>query len=280
MTPRQASRAADIFTGLVIVSVAVALGGLTWRLVGARSAQTPPPAAGAVPPAPAPDISAALALAPFGQADGSSAPATSLALVLRGVILAVPASASTALIAPSGGQPVSYAVGAALPGGATIEQIALDRVLIRVNGRLERLDLPRISAGGVAPAQPPASIAPAVAPGGMVPATGPSDGSGPQPMQAITPSAPPAPPGADAASLLDGLGAAPVGGAYRIGADPSPAARKAGLLPGDVIERINGMPATAIASDRQLMASAMAGGAAQVDVLRGGKRISFSFSLR
>ena len=62
--------------------------------------------------------------------------------------------------------------------------------------------------------------------------------------------------GASAASLLDGLGAAPVGGAYRIGADPSPAARKAGLLPGDVIERINGLPATAVtaAADGRIFA--------------------------
>jgi general secretion pathway protein C len=271
MTPRQASRAADIFTGLVIASVAVALAGLTWRIMGARPADTPPPAAGAAPvPAPPADVSAALALSPFGRPDAGSAQPTGLALVLRGVVLADPRSASSALIAPAGGQPVSYAVGQAVPGGATIEEIALDRVLLRVNGRLERLDLPRVSAAGAAPAtaQPVASV----------PASGPSDGSGPQPMQAIAP--PPAPaanPGP--LSLLQNLGAAPAGGAYRIGAEPSPEARRAGLLPGDVIDRINGLPATAVAADRQLLAQAMAA-PAQIDVLRGGKRISFSFALR
>lgn len=274
MTPRQAARAADLFTGLVIASVAIALAGLTWRLVGARPADVPPPAAGQpAAPAPAADISAALALAPFGRPDASSAAPTSLALALRGVILADPPSASSALIAPTGGQPVSYAVGQAVPGGATIEQIAFDRVLLRVNGRLERLDLPRISAAG-APAAP-AVVAAAAPPATAVPATGPSDGSGSQPMQAIAGPAPASGP----LSLLDKLGAAPVGGSYRIGAQPSAEARQAGLLPGDVIERINGLPATAVASDRQLIAQMMAG-PAQIDVLRGGKRVSFSFALR
>ncbi|ABQ68948.1 PDZ/DHR/GLGF domain protein [Rhizorhabdus wittichii RW1] len=273
MTPRQASRAADIFTGLVVASVAVALAGLTWHLFGAGPAD-PPQATGAAPMA-ATDIAPALALAPFGRPDASSAQPTSLALQLRGVILADPPSASTALIAPPGGRPVSYAVGASV-GGATIEEIAFNRVLLRNNGRLERLDLPRPSLGGEAAS---ATTPPPPPPPGAVPATGPSDGSGPQPMQAITPP-PGAPNGASAASLLDGLGAAPVGGAYRIGADPSPAARKAGLLPGDVIERINGLPATAVTADRQLMAQVMAGGPAQIDVLRGGKRVSFSFALR
>lgn len=274
MTPRQASRAADVFTGLVVASVAVALAGLTWHLFGAGPAD-PPPVTGGVAPAAA-DIGPALALAPFGRPDASSAQPTSLALQLRGVILADPPSASTALIAPNGGRPVSYVVGQAVPGGATIEAIAFDRVLLRVEGRLERLDLPRLSQAGEASSGPPAAAPP---PLGATPATGPSDGSGPQPMQAIIPSSG-APAGASAASLLDGLGAAPVGGAYRIGADPSPAARKAGLLPGDVIERINGLPATAVTADRQLMAQVMAGGPAQIDVLRGGKRVSFSFALR
>lgn len=268
---KRAARAADIFTGLVVASVGLALAGLTWRIAGARPAATPPPAASPPIAAPAADITAALALAPFGRPDASSAQPTSLALVLRGVILASPASASTALIAPNGGQPVAYAIGAAVPGGATLEDIAMSGVLLRVNGRLERLDLPRMSANGSAPL-------PVAAPSASV-QSGPSDGSVPPPMQAIAAPPPPATESGPLA-LLGKLGAAPEGGAYRVGADPSPEARRAGLLAGDVIERINGMPATAVVSDRQLIAQAMAAGPAQIDVLRGGKRISFSFALR
>ncbi len=272
MTPLQAARAADIFTGLVVASVGLALAGLTWRIAGARPAATPPPAAAPPIAAPAADITPALALAPFGRPDASSAQPTSLALVLRGIILANPASASTALIAPNGGQPVAYAVGAAVPGGATLEEIAMSGVLLRVNGRLERLDLPRMSANGSAPL-PVTAPAPAAPP----PAT--ADGSTPPPMQAVA-APPPAAMDGGPLALLSKLGAAPDGGAYRVGADPSPEARRAGLLAGDVIERINGMPATAVVSDRQLIAQAMAAGPAQIDVLRGGKRISFSFALR
>ena len=280
MTPRQAARAADIFTGLVIASVAVALAGLTWRIVGARPAATPPPAAGAaaaiassptVAPAIALDVSPALALAPFGRPDAASAQPTALALVLRGVVLANRPSASSALIAPAGGQPVAYAIGQVVPGGATIEEIALDRVLLRVNGRLERLDLPRVSAAGAAPAASPAT--------GPISADGTQVQAQPmQAMQAIAGAPPAAGPGP--LSLLDRLGAAPDGGAYRIGAEPSAEARRAGLLPGDVIDKINGLPATAVAADRQLIAQAIAAGPAQVEVVRGGKRFSFSFALR
>ncbi len=274
MTPRQASRAADIFTALVIASVAISLGVTTWHLLGASSAKPASAPVAAAPGGPV-DIAPALALAPFGQPDASSAPPTSLALQLRGIILADPASASSALIAPTGGQPVAYGVGQSVPGGATIEAIAFDTVLLRTNGRLERLDLPRISANGQAPA------AAAPPPPGAVPATGPSDGSGSQPLQAFTPGSPsPGAPAGGPLSLLDRLGAAPVGGAYRVGTSPSPEARDAGLLPGDVIERINGMPATAVAADRQLLAQIMAAGPAQVEVVRGGKRVTFSFALR
>lgn len=276
MTPRQASRAADIFTALVIASVAISLGVTTWHLLGARSAQ-PASAPTFSTPTGNVDVAPALALAPFGRPDASSAPPTSLALQLRGIILADPASASTVLIAPTGGQPVAYVVGQAVPGGATVEAIAFDKVLLRTNGRLERLDLPRISANG----QAPSAAAPMPQPAGAAPTTGPSDGSGSQPLQAFAPGSPP--PGAPAGgplSLLDRLGAAPVGGAYRVGTSPSPEAREAGLLPGDVIERINGMPATAVAADRQLLAQIMAAGPAQVEVVRGGKRVTFSFALR
>ncbi len=207
-----------------------------------------------------------LALAPFGRPDAASAQPTSLSIVLRGIMLVDPHSASLAMIAPNGGRPVSYAVGQSVPGGATLEEISLTRVLLRVNGRLERLDLPKLSAAGDSP---PAA-----------PAAGPST-----PLAGVSPpsiSIPGTLPAGDAGplALLGKLGAAPDGGSYRVGAEPSPEAKRAGLMPGDVIERINGLPATAVVSDRQLIAQVLAAGPAQVDVLRGGKRVSFSFALR
>ncbi len=270
MTPRRVARAADIFTGLVVASVAVSLAGLTWRLAGERPATAPQPITESRPASPPTDISSILGLAPFGRPDAASAQPTSLSLVLRGIVLADPHSASLAMIAPIGGRPATYLVGQAVPGGATLEEISLTRVLLRVNGRLERLDLPRLSAS--ADALPAGQAA-----GTSSIATAPADGS-PAPMQAVAASAPAGDFGPLA--LLGKLGAAPDGGAYRVGTEPSPEARRAGLMPGDVIERINGLPATAVVNDRQLIAQALAAGPAQVDVLRNGKRISFSFALR
>lgn len=275
MTPRRIERAVDIFTLIVVASVGVALAGLTWRLTGVRSAQTPPAPAGP-PPAPAAvDVGPALALAPFGRASADSAQPTGLALQLRGVILAYPRSASTALIAAPGAAPVGFITGQSVPGGATIEQIEVDRVLLRVNGRLERLDMQRVSVASAAPA--PATTVP-VPPPASVPPTGPSDGSGAPSMQPIAP--PPAPSAATGASLLESLGGTASPEGYRVGPDPAPNARRAGVEPGDLIERINGYPASAVAANRQLMAAAMATGSVQVDVRRNGRKISLSFPLR
>jgi general secretion pathway protein C len=272
MTPRQAALAVDIFLGAVVVSVAIALAGLTWRLAGLVSPEASPLPVVPGQAQPAIDTAAILALAPFGRADESSAQPTGLALELRGVLLANPRSSSSALIAPQGGTPVSYTVGQAIPGGV-LEAIAIDYVLLRANGRLERLGFPQLTPPIVAPPTTATSSVPGAQ---AVPPTGPSDGT---PMQVIAPSAPPAA-APSGQSLLSSFGAAPVAGGYRIGTEQSPAAQRAGLLPGDIIERVNGAPVGNAASDQQVMASAMAAGSARIDVLRGGRRITLSFPLR
>jgi general secretion pathway protein C len=286
MTPRQADRAVDIFTLLVVGSVGIALAGLTWRLAGMRSVQTPPMPAAAAPITVAVDVGPALTLAPFGRVSGDSAQPTSLPLQLRGVMLAVPRAASSAMISAPGGAPVTYIVGQAVPGGATVETIELDRVLLRVNGRLERLDLQSVSVASASPAPSTASSMPPPPPSG-VPATGPSDGSGIQAMQPIVAAPPPPPsPGAGPSAgnvlptLLEGLGATPSPEGYRVGVEATANSRRAGFEPGDLIERINGYPASAVANNRQLMAAAAATGSVQVDVRRGDRRVSLTIPLR
>lgn len=256
-------RLVNIFTVVIAASVAVALALFLWRLADLFAAPSVSPQAPVLhQPV---DIGPAIAFAPFGQVDGASAQPTMLALQLRGVIQANRAGASAALIAPPGGVPFAYGVGQAVPGGATIEAIAFDRILLRVNGRLERLDLPRPSGTSAQPANGP----PPAPSGTAVPTTGPSDAA--PPPQIFVPAA--------AGSLLDILGASPSGAGYRVGDQPPAAARLAGLQPGDVVDRINGQPASTAAADRQLIASAMAAGTARLDVVRAGKRISLSIPL-
>lgn len=87
----------------------------------------------------------------FGTADVSTdtlaaaaadAPETRLNLKLRGVLAASETGLSRAVIS-SGSDEKVYAVGAVVPGGATVEAVLADRVLLRRDGRLETLRLPR-----------------------------------------------------------------------------------------------------------------------------------------
>ncbi len=258
---RRAKLVADLSTGAVIVSVAIALGGLTWRLAG--FAGTAAPAIGpAAPPAAGPaDVAAAIAFAPFGRDTGGAASPTALPLELHGVVLATPRAASTALIAPAGGRPIAYAIGQSV-GGATIDDIAMDHVLLRVSGRAELLAFPRFGA----PAASATAASPMPSP---LPPGGPSDARPIQPLVA-----------APAPDLIAALGATPTGTGYRIGTPPSDMATRAGLQAGDVIQTVNGQQLGDPARDRQTIAAAGAAGAVRIDLLRGGQRITLSMPLR
>lgn len=255
--------AVDIVTGAVVVSVAVALAGLTWRLAG-YSGVTPP----VVPPPPslhaaATDVAPLLAAAPFGRSRPGDAPATSLPLILNGIMLAEPRAASTALITPAGAKPTAFGIGEPVTGGATIAAIEVDRVLLSVNGRTESLGFPgrAAAAQAVAPAEPAAAAPAAVA-----------DGPVALPPPRVTPPAPPSP--------IAMLGATRTDAGLSIGAAPPDAARRAGLQPGDVIERVNGIPLGDPARDDATLAAAARADSARVDLRRKGRRISLTLSLR
>ncbi len=69
------------------------------------------------------------------------APETKLNLVLVGVYFAEEVREALAIIAPKGGDHRVYGVGDALPGGATVAEIQVDRVMLKRGGRLEVLKL-------------------------------------------------------------------------------------------------------------------------------------------
>ena len=71
------------------------------------------------------------------------APDTQLRLELRGTVAATDEDRALAIIAERGGEEKVYFVGDAVPGGATLHAVYLDRVLLRRAGRLEALRLPR-----------------------------------------------------------------------------------------------------------------------------------------
>jgi general secretion pathway protein C len=96
------------------------------------------------------------------------APDTQLSLELRGTITATEEGQALAIIAERGGEERVYFIGDAVPGGASLHAVYLDRVLLRRGGRLEALRLPRSdeSSGerrAAAPPPPRASAVPAQA---------------------------------------------------------------------------------------------------------------------
>ena len=253
-------RAVDLLALAIVVSVAVAAGPVTWRLIGRDDGRRRVAAVAASPPAPALDFAALRQLAPFGTkvvAGGVPGDPTTLGLQLRGVMLARPAVASSAIIAAAGGPPKGFAVGETLPGGAILDSVEFDLVVLRVGGQLVTLALP--AKAGAAPAVPSAAM----------PATGPSGQ-----IEAYRTRA------RDPVSLLGSLGATATSDGYRVGPSPSDDLRHAGLQPGDVVTKIDGQAVGDPGRDRALFDAAVLAGRMRVEIVRDGKHIALSFPLR
>ncbi|MDV3457353.1 type II secretion system protein N [Sphingomonas sp. HF-S4] len=260
LTPRQARTALDVLTGLVVISVAVALAGLTWRLAGHAGTGAITVPSGRSGPAVTPDIAPAIALAPFGKpAAADASQATSLPLELKGVIAAIPAELSTAFISVSGAAATPFRVGEAV-NGASIQAILRDRVILSANGRSEYLAFPDPT---LSPEQRQAAAQEATTP---QPGTAPAPGA---------PPAPAAPPAAGAAALLQRFDATPVSGGFRIGDNGPP-----GMVAGDVIQSVNGTSLGDPNAANAAFASAQASGSAQIQILRDGKRLTLTVPLR
>lgn len=250
LSPRQARTTLDLFTGAVVVSVAIALAGLTWRIAGHASTGAVTVPSGARPVAVTADVTPALAFAPFGKGAATDATqATALPLKLKGVFAAVPATLSVAYIEVGGEAAKPFRVGEA-PGGGTIEGILRDRVILRVAGRIEYLAFPDpalTTEQQQAAAAPPAPAAPA------------------QPTAA---------PASAAAAALSAMTPAP-GGGMQVGANAPP-----GLQSGDVITSIGGTPLTSPASAASAFAAAQSRGSVQVQITRDGKPVTLTIPTR
>lgn len=264
LTPRQTRTALDLLTGAVVVSVALALAGLTWRIAGhAGTGAVTVPSGQTAPAAPA-DIAPVLALAPFGKpAAGEASQPTSLPLELKGVFAANPASLSVAYIAVSGQAALPFRIGENA-GGATVQGILRDRVILDNGGTIEFLAFPdptlspaqRAAAAAADPNQP-AATAPATA----------------QPASAPPP--PAANPAQSTAAILQRFNATPADGGYKIGANGPP-----GLLPGDVLMSVNGSPLSDPNAAAAAYAAAQSSGSASVQLMRDGKRLTLTVPLR
>ncbi len=149
---------------LLVIGIGYYCARLAWLLVPgpAPAAWTPPPLAAptAQAPASASDAGAYAAIASahlFGQAtaeaapgldSAANAPETQLQLQLRGAVAALDERFAHAIIADSAGNEKVYFIKDPVPGGAVLQQVQADRVILSRGGVLEALLLPRVSVGG------------------------------------------------------------------------------------------------------------------------------------
>ncbi|WP_395651058.1 type II secretion system protein N [Brevundimonas sp.] len=243
---------------LVVISVAAAAAGVFWRLSGLddgrdRIAVAPPPSSSAT----STDLPSILAWSPFGGA-AATTQAAGGGLILKAIFLAVPAEASSAVIAVGEAPAVSVSPGQTLSTGAVVQSIHVDHVILQVGAQTERLDFPA----------PPALID-AAAP----PATG---------LTIITPATPAPPPvvAGTAVNALQGAGVTSTDQGYRIGDAVPPPLLAAGLQPGDIITRVNNQTVAGNADPQAILNQAVQSGGARVDVIRSGRTITLSFPLR
>lgn len=291
---------------LALASIA-ALGALILLLL-ARIAWTllelgaPPPPAPV--PAAAPVAAPATSLArwhlfgnpaPAVDARGlaESAPETALALVLHGVLAGADPAHGVAIIADAQGDERSYAVGAALPGNATLEAVYADRVALRRNGALESLRLRPPEDAAAAPAA--ANAAAPRMPLNTAPAPGLLPGSAAAPAPFVTPSI--APMGQDFETITQKLGVDPARLAREVSVLPvvengrfvgvrlgggrdMPVIARLGLQPDDVVTAVNGIALDSPARAQEVARSLAGAETVKVTVRRDGRTEDLSASLR
>ncbi len=257
MTPRQARIGVDVYTVTVIVSVAVALAGLTWRLTG--DAGDSPAAAPVVARRDTNDITRLIALAPFGTVMAEpAAGGGDGAIKLKAIFMSVPAESSVVLIAGGDGKVVSYGIGAAV-GGGVIESIQAEQIVLRTASGPKIVALfPPIGLAAVATGTNTVPVIVVPAPTTTVVTVVPGAAAPPPAPQPPVPASAPATTG------------------YRVGPSLSPQLLSTGLQAGDLIERVNGTPVSSNTNEREIFARAKAAGVAEIVLMRGGRQVTLS----
>lgn len=265
------TRGPGVMAGLLAIALAAEAALLVTNLAGG-TLPPPTPLSAWHPHAGAPDTARIVASHLFGRAPqghdalDTDAPHTRLPLVLTGVIAAAEPTEGLAILGPNAHTSRVYAVGDTVPGGATLDAVLPRKVLLRQNGSLQSLPLPR--------------HAPASAPPPSAAALPSSETSAPKfaaRMRALVRHRP--------GILARLLRPEPVfsGGhqlGYRVypGSDPA-AFQRLGLKPGDLVLDINGTPLNDAAQDQQILNTLGSSSEATVTVLRHGQHHTLTLNL-
>lgn len=223
--------------------IAWLLAGLTWSLVPRPEAATPiykqdVKTAAGESASTGRELAAMHLFGTPAATTTTNAPETTLNLTLRGIAAGGGTrGGSYAIIAASGVGNV-YGVGAQLPGGAKVQSILPNHVLLSLNGRLQSLRLPKSTSSSTSPAHPTGAPTPPV-PRNVYGRTLPAGQNLSQLRNEIV---------KHPERLLDMMRAMPVMQrgkleGYRVfPVGNSSAFSKLGLKPGDIVTSVNGMP--------------------------------------
>jgi general secretion pathway protein C len=204
-----------------------------------------------------------------------SAPATTLQLQLLGVFSVADEKLAGAVIAERGGAGDLYRIGAAVPGGATLERVEPDRVLLRRRGQLETLRFEQLAAGGGAASPTPGPSSMLSGFRNVRDRLGQPDldrdeevetARSPRAMvESLAGSLQEDPEGAIAEFGLQKAS----GGGYEV-TDKSPQSlRNLGLRPGDVVLSVNGQGLGDPVEDAALVEQVRGSGEARIEIRRG-----------
>jgi general secretion pathway protein C len=150
--PALQSHGPTIVTVVLVIALAAQLATLAWRVLApAAPAPVAPPAvtqAGS-----GLNVAGIVNAHLFGTAlmqasgDSGAAPTTSLNLVLAGTLAGSEPTNGWAIIGETAQNARVHAVGSTLPGGVRLREVYVDRVILDRGGRLESLPLPRLAGG-------------------------------------------------------------------------------------------------------------------------------------
>ncbi|MBI3778755.1 MAG: PDZ domain-containing protein [Gammaproteobacteria bacterium] len=268
--PRVRQWLPGILNGGMLLLLTASLAQWTWLL-----AKPPLPPLVVATPAPPPaqntfSLQPLLAAHIFGQVSQEltgrrldNLPISSLNLVLTGVIAS--ASGGYALISVNGQPQEPFAVGQAVTGGAELQAVYPDRVVIRRNGVLESLLLEGAEKTPTEQWAPPAATyQPPVTSGNIVQETGANRYTVERDQLAAQMRTP------------DFLKQATVmpsgsGGFLMKQIQPGSLYEKLGLRAGDVIKSVNGQPLNSAEDAIRLYQQMSSVGAVQMEIMRGGK---------
>ncbi|HEX5278139.1 MAG TPA: type II secretion system protein N [Fluviicoccus sp.] len=243
------------------------LAGSLWLVTGQDHADLPRPVAESGPAVAQPEIDTSLLAgfslfktpaAPSGAAENATQE-TSLQLRLDGVFAGSDPRRSGAIITDQAqGVGKLYAVGQAVAGGATLESVYADRVILSRNGNREVLRFVRTNLLGGDP--PPAAGASAAG----------QSGKAREMLSSAIERL-----GSEPGAYLSEMGLVAGGEGYEI-TDGAPAniRRSLGLKAGDRILRLNGQPLGNPQLDRQLLEQVKQSGHVRVDLRRGSQNLT------